>query len=402
MAGSQQKFAIPDEFASQLTYSPSLDNRSDADILASLVTYRPVTSEKNIWAYWHSGIDAMPDWCRRNVIAWQRICGPSWSIRVLDSIPDSPNNALKFAPADMLPEAFVKNAMDGEYFGPHSADLLRGALLFCHGGTFMDVGNLLIRPLDRICWSQLEDPNSPYQVATPWMYGITMANHFVASRKGDPFIKRWHDLFVHLWRNRTNSQGLSADPLVAFSQTLSFDDARAQKHHWDFKVDALTVFEYIMQVVCWMRICMLSKDEGDGFIGTEYWQKHVLIWDVLPENWGGEDFLGFPGSGQKMFDLFSVRLDADPESEEYKQAYALTWRLLTRSTMQKITHGKHLTTSVHLGVLWDENEGKDCEEGTFAELLRYGCENFRQGREGIEYKDAPAPPNTLDKGFLEA
>jgi hypothetical protein len=24
------------------------------------------------------------------------------------------------------------------------------------------------------------------------MYGITIANHFVASRKGDPFIKRWY------------------------------------------------------------------------------------------------------------------------------------------------------------------------------------------------------------------
>lgn len=115
---------------------------------------------------------------------------------------------------------------------------------------------------------------------------------------------------------------------------------------------------------------------------------------------GAEETIGF--NGQKMFDLFSVRLDADPNSEEYKEAYKLTWRLLTRSTMQKITHGKHLTNDLHLGVLWDQHEGKDCEEGTFASLLRYGCENFEQTRTEIEYRDAPVPPSTLNKGFLEA
>lgn len=395
------KFPIPDEYQSLLTFSPPSDTRSDADILAALANPTAVTGEKNIWAYWHSGFASMPAWCRRNVLSWQRLCGPTWTVRVLNSVPDSPAHALKFVPPAMLPDAFVRNAMDGEYFGPHSADLLRGALLYRHGGVFMDVGNLLIRDLDRVCWDQLADPMSPFQVAAPWMYGITMANHFVAARRGDPFIKRWHDLFVYLWRDKTNSDGLAADPLLAFAQTLSFDDSRASKFHWDFKVDARTVFEYITQVVCWMRVCMLAKDEGDGFVGAEYWRKHVLVWDVLAENWGAEEHLGFAGVGQRTFDLLSVRLDADPEGEEYRQAYGLVWRLLSRSTMQKITHGKHLTNDVHLGVLWDEFDGRDCAEGTFAELLRYGCENFRQTREKIEYRDAPAPPETMEKGVFE-
>ena len=55
----------------------------------------------------------------------------------------------------------------------------------------MDVGIILIRQLDDICWKQLEDPKSPFEVSVPWMYGTVMANHFVASRKGNPFIKRW-------------------------------------------------------------------------------------------------------------------------------------------------------------------------------------------------------------------
>jgi hypothetical protein len=55
----------------------------------------------------------------------------------------------------------------------------------------MDVDIILIRRIDSICWKQLEDPNSPFEVSVPLMYGQVMANHFVASRKGNPFIKRW-------------------------------------------------------------------------------------------------------------------------------------------------------------------------------------------------------------------
>ena len=75
--------------------------------------------------------------------------------------------------------------------GPHSADFLRGISLFNHGGVWMDVGIILIRPIEDICWKQLADPTSPFEVSVPWMYGNVIANHFVASRKGDPFIKRW-------------------------------------------------------------------------------------------------------------------------------------------------------------------------------------------------------------------
>lgn len=55
----------------------------------------------------------------------------------------------------------------------------------------MDVGILEIRKLDDVCWSNLEDEGTPFRIAVPSMYGTMIANHFVAARKGDPFIKRW-------------------------------------------------------------------------------------------------------------------------------------------------------------------------------------------------------------------
>ena len=142
-------------------------------------------------------------------------------------------------------------------------------------------------------------------------------------------------------------------------------------------------------------------EDDDGFSGVDYWMNNVLIWDVLPENWGGEATLGFAGSGEKMFKLFSSKLDADPNSEEYKEAKSLVWRLLTKSSLQKITHGKNLTNSIHLGVYWDENEGQDAGTGTFAELFRYGTVHFEQTRPEISYVQAPRPEKTLNKGLLE-
>lgn len=142
-------------------------------------------------------------------------------------------------------------------------------------------------------------------------------------------------------------------------------------------------------------------EDDDGFSGVEYWMNNVLIWDVLPENWGGEATVGFKGSGEKMYRIFATRRDIDTKSQEYKDAYQLSWRLLAESSLQKITHGKNLTDSIHLGVLWDENKGKDAEPGTFGELFRYGTVHFEQTRPEIRYVEAPKPEQTLKKKLLE-
>ncbi|KAJ6588658.1 hypothetical protein B0H19DRAFT_1057803 [Mycena capillaripes] len=393
---------IPSVYQDQLDLVDVADTRTDEEILQALTQHAPVTSEKNIWAFWHSGVRNMPGWCQRNVADWVRICGPEWTVRILDNVPDSPNSALKYLPRALLPEAFVERKMDGPYTGPHSADFLRGACLYEHGGAYMDVGNILLRHMDRICWDQIADPNSPVQIAVPLMYKQTIANHFVASRKGDPFIKRWHDLFTHLWKGHTNHKGLLESPLLAFGTELSFDESRASNFTWDFKVDAKTVMEYITQVLCWMRLTML-EDAGDGFSCADYWQNHVLCIDVLQENWGAEAIVGFASGGQGILELLSMKRDGDKSSEEYKKAEELVWRMLAKSSMQKITHGKGLTNTVALGVLWElpENVGKDCEPGTFAELLRYGSVHFQQKRENIVTMEAEKASKTMKKGVLE-
>jgi hypothetical protein len=397
------KFEIPSELSSKLRCAEPKTTQSDEQITTTLSQFQPVVSEKNIWAFWHSGIHSMPSWNLRNVISWVRMHDSEWTVRVLDSVPDSPNYFLKYVPASMLPKALVEGNFDGPYAGPHSADSLRGACLFLHGGVFLDVGCLLIRTMERICWNQLADPSSPFQVCIPWMYSTTIANSFTAARKGDPFIESWHNLFIKLWEGHVNHKGIIANPLLAFAASLDFDESRAAKFHWDFAVEPIVVVEYISQVMCWQRLCMLTKDEGNGFVPQEYWKNKVLIFDVLEECWAAEATLGFKGCGQKMFDLLKLPLDSDQFSAEYDEAQKLVWRLLSESSLQKVIHGKHLTHDKNLGELWDDpaNEGSDCGPGTFAELLRYGAENFVQVREEIRYVEVPTPTQSLDKGVFE-
>ncbi|KAK9368249.1 hypothetical protein V1509DRAFT_639752 [Lipomyces kononenkoae] len=395
------QFTIPAEFQDKLRYVEPLDKRSDAEILESLKAGgQPVRSEKNIWAYWHAGVENMPAWCLRNVLDWVRLCGPSWTVFVLDSVPGSPNHALKYLPADKLPESFVQGTMEGPYVGPHSADFLRGACLTLYGGVFLDVGIILFRSIDAICWHKLEDPESPYQVSVPWMYGTVMANHFVASRKGDPFIQRWHDLFIYLWQNRTEHKGISANPLVSFAASLDFSVSRERGYKFEFAVEPLVVFEYVMQVIAWLRVSML-EDVGDGFSGVDYAQDNVLWFDALEEDWAAQSVVGF--EGQEEFDALETKTDADHSSSAYQTAYRAVWKMLTSASMQKISHGKHLTKTPALGLLWgmEENKDKDIEPGTFAELLRYGSVRFEQMRKEIKYVVPERPAMTLKKGLFE-
>ncbi len=184
-------FSIPEKYRDQLEVAVVADQRSHEEILECFSHYVPVTSEKNIWSFWHSGIANMPEWCQRNVEDWARICGPEWTVRVLDNVAGSPNNALKYVPEHMLPRAFLENTMDGDFIGQHSADFTRTACIYEHGGAWMDAGSILIRHMDRMCWNQLADDSTPFRVCVPVVFGRCVPNHFVAARKGDPFIYRW-------------------------------------------------------------------------------------------------------------------------------------------------------------------------------------------------------------------
>ncbi|KAI1194444.1 capsular polysaccharide synthesis protein-domain-containing protein [Nemania serpens] len=398
-------FQIPLQYQSKLEPFENGDKRTDDEIFHSLLAFQPVKSEKNIWTFWDSGINGMPAWCRRNVISWVRICGPEWTVRVLDHDPDSPNYAPKYI-AKGLPDAFYDRTMDGTHAGPHSADFLRGACLYEYGGAWVDSSIFLMRNMDDICWNRLEDSESPLRVAVPVMTD-NLLNCFVAARKHNPFIKRWHEIFMHVWQGRTNSNGLAQHPLLTeiipyFMQSLDM----AAEPSLGLKVSMDKLIEYGMQMVCWRRVCML-EDPEDGFSGADYWVNNIMWIDLyqellLPFHQEGSNIPAFDRA-EKLFDLFSMKRDTRSDTTQYTEAEETTWTLLTESSMLKIGTIKGMVDWVSLGTMWNmpKNLGKDSEPGTFAELLRYVPIHFRQIRKDISTLEAIKSPVTIKKRTLE-
>ncbi|KAL4870595.1 hypothetical protein BDV12DRAFT_207610 [Aspergillus spectabilis] len=398
-------FSIPDEYRTHLRHVPALDTRPDEEILHSLNTYQAITSEKNIWAFWHSGLNSMPPWCQRNVINWARLHGAEWTIRVLDQIDGSPNNVQRYLPTDLIPPVFLKREIVGPFAGQHSADLIRGALLYVLGGVWLDVGIILFRDLNRVCWDILSDPETEYELSVMHMGGLGtgISNHFIAARKHSPLMQRWHDLFAYLWRDRTSCKGLSHHPLLApvLSAGQKFHGDKGTEHFgWEHVCSPEDILDYGAHILAWQRLVML-EDPEDRFSGVEYFNHKVLLLDVIGESWRAEAIVGWRGS--QLFDVLRTKLDWERGAEENRMAFKAVMTILAESSMQKVYRGKEMLKYPALGTLWDEkeNEDKDHESGTFAELLRYGSVHFEQTRD-ITLVQNPEVQVVLQKGVWEA
>ncbi|KAJ5669441.1 hypothetical protein N7462_010511 [Penicillium macrosclerotiorum] len=399
---------IPDEYRDKVELIETTDSRTDEEIISSLLEYKPVTSEKNVWAYWHSGLSNMPKWNQRNVIDWVRILGPEWTIRVLDSIPGSINNILQFIPESIMPPAFIDRTMDGPFVGQHGADLTRTACLYEHGGVWMDVGSFLMRHLDRVCWKELEDPKSPYKVAIFMLWGLAGGNFFVAARKKDPLIFQWHRLFSYIWGDKKSIEGSLSHPLIA-PILPQFAEHMSESFDYDW-INFDVALSYATQIICLTRLFCLEENEngedGQAFSGVDYWRNHVLALDGGEETARVEWQRTFVGWGQRALDMLTLPCsgpDADPTSTKYKEAETMVWDMLANSTIWKVTHAQGLTHTPQLGVLLDmpENESKDVTPNTFGELLRYGSTHLRQKREHVARFPKREPTVTWKKGVLE-
>ena len=115
----------------------------------------------------------------------------------------------------------------------------------------MDSSCILFRSLDRICWDKLADEESPFSVGAVTQYGTVMANAFVAARKGDVFVKKWHEIFMELWRGQTDWSGIAASPLILpILMKMELSEAVEAGFKWKFTVDP--------GMCCWGRG---SRDE---------------------------------------------------------------------------------------------------------------------------------------------
>lgn len=351
-----------------------LDPRSDDEIIATLLRFQPVASEKNIWTFWDTGFSDLRPYVKRNIVGWVRRLGPDWTVRVLDHVEGSPCNVEAYLGPEEFHNAFNTRTMTGIYTGPHKGDVVRLPLLYHYGGVWLDAGTTLFRHMDDICWKVLEDTSTPYEIAgfAPGTVPTNevIMNGFIASKKGNPFIKRWHAVYLAIWEGRTDCIGSQQHPLLRQVDKVQVPKDLCEK----YGIDNDLMNDYVAHALAFKRVRMV-QDPTDGWDGPAYWENHAFVLAVQ-ETFLGQILCGF--DGQRQYDLLALpRASQDPDAEH------MVDQLLTNASTMKLSHGLKNNKMLHLSKIWDrpENADADIAAGTYAEYLRWGSVHLEQTRD---------------------
>jgi hypothetical protein len=388
-------FAIPKSaIALHAVPEQQLDLRPESQILAELRSFRPVTSEKNVWAFWDKGIDAMYPSYRCTILNWVRKLGPSWTVRVVDLIERSPNNIYKYVGKEWFPNCFNDKTMDGPHAAQHAADLVRLPLLFQHGGVWMDVGNMLHTHLDKLFWNALTTPDSPFEVGVWIISGQirkqwgSFGNYMLAARRECTFIKNWHDCYKELWKSRNNANGFHDLALV---KNIGLAEGMAD---WDMKDKIREMGDYVAQMLIGDRTRNLL-DVSTGWNGREFFEKKVFMVEGIQNGILGAIMTDF--NGLKQAELFTTRLD-DPDVAKRQAAEKFVVAVLEKSHMYKVYHNS-AGGAPALGDLVKKEGFRDLDHrpGTFGEMYRYGTVHWHSDREVERLK-----PQTTGEELIRA
>ncbi|KAK5113764.1 hypothetical protein LTR85_010781 [Meristemomyces frigidus] len=366
-----------------------LDLRPDPEADHDLTYPKPVTDEKNVWFFWHSGFEHMHPYTKRNVRAWhRRLSKKGWTIRVINRVPASPLNVAEFldiTDPDTFPKAFIDGKIGGDYAPQHTSDLVRFPLILKYGGVYADAGFMQIGDLDRLWKQTIGDPSSRFEVFShngggPKNYALM--NYCLASGRNNPLFSRCHQLLMALWAadgGKTSTDGMHSSPLlrgVPLMDTGETVDENGNNISGAEMSKILT--DYIIQGQA-ITMVMGLVDEEEGWNGPEYVAQHVYAVEYMEHSQLINELTAW--NGQKAFDLMSLPLpkEGETESAEQKEAREIVEACLGRSFGFKLAHGLILKVlGDTLGSLWRKHEGSDDVPGTYAHWLRYGMVHWEQ------------------------
>ena len=366
-----------------------LDLRLDAEVDHDLVNPPPVTSEKNIWFFWHSGFANMHHYTQRNIRAWhRRFSKQGWTVRVLDGHAGSPLNVANFLDikdSNTFPKSFLDGTIGGDYAPQHTSDLVRFPLLVKYGGIYADVGLMQIGDVGALWDKTVGDPNSRFEVLSYSMdadKGRSLMNYFLCSGKNNPLFLRCHQLFLALWNEdggKANTEGMHKSPLLKelplMKSDLSFDEDGV---HYGPEDVSVMLSDYITQGQVITAVMGLIDKEG-GWNGPKYVAEHIYAPDYIEHSQLINIFTEW--DGPRAFHLMSLPLpkDGEAESDEQRQAREIVEACLSRSFAFKLAHGLIIRViGQTLGSLWRKNTDSDDVPGTYGHWLRYGIRNWTQ------------------------
>lgn len=368
-----------------------LDLRPDSEIDYDLLHPNPISSEKNIWFFWHSGFLGMHHYAQRNIRAWhRRFSKQGWTIRVLDRQPSSPLNVANFLDITDLgtfPRAFVDGTIGGTYGPQHTSDLVRFPLLLKYGGVYADVGMMQIGDLDRMWRETIDDDASPFEFLS-YNAGTVeercLTNYFLGCKRNNPMVERWHRLLLALWASdggKTSTDGMHASPLLKGVKLMGGSFTIEEDGKTISAEDCSKLLtDYIIQGQA-MTMVMGLVDEDDNWDGPKYSAEHVYAIDYMEGSQLINEITAW--NGPKAFDLMSLSLPrgGETESAEQREAREIVEACLKRSFGFKLAHGLIIRVlGETLGSLWRKHDGSDCIPGTYAHWLRYGMIHWAQDK----------------------
>lgn len=361
-----------------------LDLRPDAEVDHDLLNPKPISDEKNVWFFWHSGYKQMHPYAQRNIRAWhRRFSKHGWSIRVLDRCPSSPldvANFLDISDPNTFPRAFVEGTIVGDYALQHTSDLVRWPLLLKYGGVYADVGLLQIGDINRLWHETVADPASRFEVLSYNAGGVEtrdLTNYFLVSAKNNPLFARCHKLLLELWAadgGKVSTEGMHSSPLLRGVPLIGDSSLKIERDGKTIGPEEVKkmLTDYIIQGQV-MKMVMGLIDEEDGWDGPKYVAEHVYAIEFMM----GSQLINkiTAWDGRKAFELMSLSLPkaGEAENEEQKQARHIVEECLSKSFGFKLAHGMIIKVlGDTLGSLWRKQEGSDDMPGTYAHWLRQG------------------------------
>lgn len=367
-----------------------LDLRPDSEIDHDLLHPSPITSEKNIWFFWHSGFSNMHPYTQRNIRAWHRRFSKSgWTIRVINRLPSSPLNVTNFldiTDPGTFPRAFVDGTIGGDYAPQHTSDLVRWPLLLKYGGVYADVGLMQIGDLNQLWEETVGNPGSRFEVLS---YNAgraetrNLTNYFLCSRRDNPFFLRCHKLLLELWAadgGKESTEGMHSSPLLKGVPMMEDPGLTFEEDGRKFGSEEVgrMLTDYIIQGHV-MTMVMGLIDEEDNWDGPKYVAEHVYGIEYMEGSQLINKFTAW--DGKKAFELMSLKMpkEREEEGDEQKEARQIVEGCLKRSFGFKLAHGLILRVlGDTLGSLWRKNAGSDVVPGTYASWLRYGMVHWCQ------------------------
>jgi hypothetical protein len=146
-------------------------------------------------------------------------------------------------------------------------------------------------------------------------------------------------------------------------------------------IDDVAMTDYAIQIQC-MGSAQRWLDEEDDWDGPSYVRTKCHLLSMVHHAYVNEQLTGWDSAQQHL--LFLTPLPSSPDNSEETAdqhlARSVVEKCVAKSWALKLAHGfsARLFGKPTLGMLWRDDEGSDCKEGTYGGWLRWAAVNLRQ------------------------